>query len=276
MLLLTQSLTAVGFCRAGVLSPPAAVGPYAVDPDSPECRHQRRRATLTMAYRRAVSVVIVSVCRVLRGLSVARSVASQQRRERERYLRERARTSRAKPVEQLEEAEPTVAVWRSRDLPATRTAAMGVPLSEGVSSVFIGAVAYVPVALVTSYAPWNYAVAAVLVVTLSYGLCSRRVVVGPDFVAVRKFGPYRLARAASICSGALAPSQRGGVLTVRTGDGRTMRLRRVEFTNPQVNAALRALLLTSGRKYDAGLMRQLDLPWREDFGHHRYLLDAVQ
>lgn len=153
---------------------------------------------------------------------------------------------------------------------------MGVPLSEGVASVFIGAVAYVPVALLTSYAPWNYVVAAVLVLALSYALCSRRVVVGPDFVAVRKFGPYRLARTASIASGALAPSQRGGVLTVRTGDGRTMRLRRVEFTNPEVNAALRSLLLTSGRRYDAGLMRQLDLPWREDFGHHRYLLDAVQ
>lgn len=133
-----------------------------------------------------------------------------------------------------------------------------------------------PVALVTSYAPWNYVVAVVLVVALSYALCSRRVVVGPDFVAVRKFGPYRLATAGSICSGALGPSQRGGVLVVKTGDGRTMRLRRVEFTNPQVNAALRSLLLSSGRKYDAGLMRQLDLPWREDFGHHRYLLDAVQ
>jgi len=69
----------------------------------------------------------------------------------------------------------------------------------------------------------------------------------------------------------LAPTQRGGLLT---GDGRTMRLRRVEFTNPKINAALRSLLLTSGRKYDTGLMRQLDLPWREDFGHHRYLWAA--
>ena len=201
---------------------------------------------------------------------------ASERRERERYLRERARASRAQPVEEFDRAESTKAVWRSRDLPSSRTASVGVPLSEGVSSVFIGAVAYVPVALVTSYAPWNYAVAAVLVVALSYALCSRRVVVGPDFLAVRKLGPYRLALADSICAGALAPSQRGGVLTLRTGDGRTMRLRRVEFTNPKVNAALRELLLTSGRKYDAGLMRQLDLPWREEFGHHRYLLDAVQ
>ncbi len=203
-------------------------------------------------------------------------MAKSERREREKYLRERARASRAQPVEQLDGAESTQAVWRARDLPSTRTAAVGVPLSEGVSSVFLGAVAYVPVALVTRYAPWNYVVAAVLVAALSYALCSRRVVVGPDFLAVRKFGPYRLALADSICSGALAPSQRGGVLTLRTGDGRTMRLRRVEFTNPKVNAALRSLLLSSGRKYDAGLMRQLDLPWREDFGHHRYLLDAVQ
>ena len=111
---------------------------------------------------------------------------------------------------------------------------------------------------------------------LSYALCSRRVVVGPGFVAVRKFGPYRLALAESITAGALTESQRGGVLKLHTGDGRTMRLRRVEFTHPEVNQALRAFLLTTGRRYDERVMQRLDLPWREDFGHHRYLLDAVQ
>ena len=115
-----------------------------------------------------------------------------------------------------------------------------------------------------------------LVLALSYALCSRRVVVGERFVAVRKFGPYRLATVESITSGALQPGQRGGVFKLRTGDGRTMRLRRVEFSEPGVNAALRDLVLQSGRTYDSGVMLQLELPLRGDFGHHRYLLDAVQ
>jgi hypothetical protein len=114
------------------------------------------------------------------------------------------------------------------------------------------------------------------VVLLSYALWSRRVVVGPDFVAVRKFGPYRVAPAVSIVAGGMRPSSRGGVLVLRTGDGRTMRLRRVEFTSPAVNAELRRILLATGKPYDARVMQMLDLPWREDFGHHRYLLDAVQ
>ncbi|MBC7678588.1 MAG: hypothetical protein H7233_06320, partial [Pseudorhodobacter sp.] len=49
-----------------------------------------------------------------------------------------------------------------------------------------------------------------------------------------------------------------------------------EFSEPGVNAALRDLVLQSGRTYDSGVMLQLELPWRGDFGHHRYLLDAVQ
>ncbi len=61
----------------------------------------------------------------------------------------------------------------------------------------MGAVAYVPVALVAGYASWNYWVAILLVIALSYGLCSRRVVVGLDFVAIR------------YCSG---PSRRGSLI----------------------------------------------------------------
>ena len=205
-----------------------------------------------------------------------RTQASAARRERARALRESARQSRAVASTEPVDAPGSLTVWRARDLPTPRTASVGVPLSEGVSSVFAGAVAYIPVALVTGYASWNYPLALVLVLALSYALCSRRVVVGPGFVAVRKFGPFRLAVADSITSGALQPSQRGGVLKLRTGDGRTMRLRRVEFSDPAVNGALRDLVLKTGRAYDEGVMQHLDLPWRGDFGHHRYLLDAVQ
>ena len=197
------------------------------------------------------------------------------RRERERAYRASARASR-QSKRAVGPAETSLTVWRGKDLPAGQTGSVGVPLSEGVTSVFLGAILYIPVALVTDYAAWNYVVAVVLVVALSYALCSRRVVVGPEFVAVRKFGPYRLATVDSITDGALTDSQRGGVLKLHTGDGNTMRLRRVEFTSPAINAGLRAFLLKTGRRYDEGVMQRLDLPWREDFGHHRYLLDAVQ
>ncbi len=188
-----------------------------------------------------------------------------------------AKASRVRPPPETDpDAEPVTTVWRDRDLPTPRTGMVGVPLGEGISSVFLGAVAYVPVALFSRYAPWNYVVAALAVLLLSYALWSRRVVVGPDFVAVRKFGPYRVAPATGVVAGGMRPSSRGGVLVLRTGDGRTMRLRRVEFTSPAVNAELRRILLASGRPYDERVMQMLDLPWREDFGHHRYLLDAVQ
>lgn len=200
----------------------------------------------------------------------------QERRGQGRARRAAARASRQALVPQVEQAAASSTVWRTRDLPSPRTGLVGVPLSEGVSSVFLGAVLYVPVALVTGYAAWNDAVAALIVAALSYALCSRRVVVGPGFVAVRKFGPYRLASVDAVTSGALTHSQRGGVLVLRTGDGRTMRLRRVEFSSPEINTRLRAFVLRAGRRYDAGVMLLLDLPWREDFGHHRYLLDAVQ
>ena len=201
----------------------------------------------------------------------------RERRRRRAEQLAAAKASRVRPAPTLDpHAPPVTTVWRGSDLPQPRTGMVGVPLAEGVSSVFIGAIAYVPIALVTSYAPWNYVVAALAVVILSYALWSRRVVVGPDFVAVRKLGPYRVAAAESIVEGGMRPSQRGGVLVLRTGDGRTMRLRRVEFTSPAVNAELRRILLATGKPYDARVMQMLDLPWREDFGHHRYLLDAVQ
>jgi hypothetical protein len=208
------------------------------------------------------------------------SLLTETERERRRARATQlaaAKASRLPAAPALDpDAPPVTTVWRESELPEPRTGMVGVPLGEGVSSVFVGAVAYVPVALFTQYAPWNYVVAVLAVLLLSYALWSRRVVVGPGFVAVRKFGPYRVAPAESIVEGGMRPSSRGGVLVLRTGDGRTMRLRRVEFTAPAVNAELRRILLASGRPYDERVMQMLDLPWREDFGHHRYLLDAVQ
>lgn len=205
---------------------------------------------------------------------------SESERERRRKRAEqlaRAKASRvAAPLPLDPDAPPVHSVWPGRDLPQPRTGMVGVPMVEGVSSVFIGAVLYIPVALVSHYAFRNYPVALVAVLVLSYALWSRRVVVGPDFVAVRKFGPYRVAAATSIVAGGMVASTRGGVLVLRTGDGQSMRLRRVEYTSPAVNTELRSILLAGDRPYDQHVMMLLELPWREDFGHHRYLLDAVQ
>lgn len=199
------------------------------------------------------------------------------RRERRRHRIASAKASREVPGPLLDpQAPPVVTVWRTRSLPAPITGRQGVPFIEGVTSVFAGSLLYIPVALVTKYSAWNYLVATVLVLLLSYALCSRQVVIGTEFLAVRKLGPYRLASAASIVQGALLPSQRGGVLKIHTGDGRTMRLRRIEFTQPEMNAQLRKLLLGIDKPYDAGVMQLLDLPWRAEFGHQRYLLDAIQ
>ena len=208
------------------------------------------------------------------------ALLTETERERRRVRAEQLAAAKASrlpaPAPVKPEAAASQTVWRGRDLPQPRTGMVGVPLVEGVSSVFLGSLLYIPVALFTGYAAWNYAVAALAVVTLSYALWSRRVVVGPEFVAVRKFGPYRLAPAEAIVAGGMRPSSRGGVLVLRTGDGRTMRLRRVEYLSPAVNAELRRILLAGDTPYDDRVMTMLDLPWREDFGHHRYLLDAVQ
>jgi hypothetical protein len=210
-------------------------------------------------------------------VSTSASSPPLDRRARRRAQVASAKASRAVPGHALDPAAPPVlTVWRSKDLPVSRTGECGVPLVEGITSVFAGSLLYIPIALVSGYSIWNYPIAAFLVIALSYALWSRRVVVGPGFVAVRKFGPYRLALRDSIVEGAMQPSQHGGVLTLHTGDGRTMRLRRIEFTQPDVNAALRQILLSTGKPYDAGVMQLLDLPWRADFGHQRYLLDAVQ
>ncbi len=211
-------------------------------------------------------------------MSVIKLTETERARRRKRAEQlASARASRvAAPSPVDPDAPPVTTSWRTSELPEPRTGMVGVPLAEGVSSVFLGALLYVPVALFTQYAPWNYVVALLLVVALSYALWSRRVVVGPDFLAVRKLGPYRVARDESIVAGGMRPSTRGGVLVVRTGDGRTMRLRRAEYLSPAVNTALRTILARDGRPVAPGALALLDMTYRDDLAGSRYLLDAVQ
>lgn len=204
--------------------------------------------------------------------------AERERRSKHAHQRAAARASRmpAPPPALNPDVPAVMTVWRTKDLPMPRSGMVGVPLAEGVSSVFLGSIIYIPIALVTQYAPWNYLVAAVAVVLLSYALWSRRVVVGPDFVAIRKFGPYRVAKAESIVAGGMRPSSRGGVLVLRTGDGKTMRLRRAEYLSPAVNEELRRILIASDKPVEPGVLALLDMAYRDDLTGSRYLLDAVQ
>jgi hypothetical protein len=52
-------------------------------------------------------------------------------------------------------------------------------------------------------------------------------------------------------------------------------LRRVEFSHPEVNRNLRTLMLRTGKHYDAGSCSGWICLGARTFGHHRYLLDAV-
>ena len=79
------------------------------------------------------------------GAMALRTEAQRRRREAARVLRERAAASRAVPQEEPVLAAGTSTVWRSSELPTAQTAQAGVPLSEGITSVFLGAVLYIPV-----------------------------------------------------------------------------------------------------------------------------------
>jgi hypothetical protein len=173
-------------------------------------------------------------------------------------------------------ATPTTGrTWLQSRLPEPVRAKAGVPVSESVSSCTAAALLFVPLGLFVGAGPALVA-GAVVVGLLAYVLWARRVVVGDTYVAVRQLGRYHVASVDHVKHLQLKPTQRGGVLCVHTDDGRCMRLRRVELTDPQVNAALRALWTRAGGTHDEQVAALLGLPHEERRIRHRYLADAVQ
>lgn len=170
------------------------------------------------------------------------------------------------------DAPPAHAVtWTRGGLPGAVVASAGVPVSEAVVSVTAVVLPFVPLWLWTERAPWGFALAAVAAAALSYVLWARRVAVGEDFLAVRQLGRWHVSRADAFSEVRLAPTQHGGTLKVHTDDGRQMRLRRVEYTDPAVNAALHDLCERGQTRCDDAVRELLALarPARP-----RFLADA--
>lgn len=166
--------------------------------------------------------------------------------------------------------------WTQAGLPNPPVAKAGVPFAESAMSLAIVVLLFVPVAVVSGFALGAFLAAGVAVLVTSYLLWARRVVVGERYVAVRQVGRYHIADLDHVRHLQLAPSRKGGVLRLHTDDGRMMRLRRVEVTRPEINAALRAWSGIGQGTHDRHVAELLDLPHDEHRLRHRYLADAVQ
>ncbi len=174
-------------------------------------------------------------------------------------------------------AVPTTAVtWTRGGLPSYPKATAGVPLGESLISVLVVVLLFVPPAIATGFSPLCLVSAVVSLVVLSMVLWARRVVVGADFVAVRQLGRYHVANADHVRHIELRPSAHGGVLCLHTDDGRSMRLRRVEVAQPEINEALRTMATLGGGTRDTHVEELLKLTHDQQRIRHRYLADAVQ
>ena len=161
--------------------------------------------------------------------------------------------------------------WTRAGLPGPVVASAGVPVSESVTSVTLVVLAFVPLWLWTERAAWGFALAALAAAGLSYVLWARRVAVGADFLAVRQLGRYHVSRADAFRDVRLAPTQHGGTVRVQTDDGRCMRLRRAEYTDPAVNTALRGLCEGGQATCDDAVTELLAMPQPS---RPRFLADA--
>jgi hypothetical protein len=136
-------------------------------------------------------------------------------------------------------------VWRRAKLPSPPRAVTGLTRAEIVVFVLLVPLIFAPVFLATRSNPIPIAICAVLTAGMSYLVWARRVVVGNDYLAIRQLGRYHVATIGHVTHWRVRPSQRGGVVVVMTDDERQMRIRHAEVTNPDVNAALHALLARS-------------------------------
>jgi hypothetical protein len=134
---------------------------------------------------------------------------------------------------------------------------------------------FAPVFLWTRTNPIPIALCAVLTAGMAYLVWARRVVVGDDYLAMRQLGRYHVATIGHVTHWRVRPSQRGGVVVVLTDDEREMRVRHAEVTNPDVNAALHALLARSDSPPMAAIQHLLNV---EDSLHtrHRFIADMYQ
>ncbi len=166
--------------------------------------------------------------------------------------------------------------WTRGGMPGPVRASARVPLSEALASLFVVALLFVPVAVWTQGAAWVPVTAAAALLVAGYLLWARRVLVGDGYVAVRQVGRFHIATADHVRHLELRPSPHGGVLCLHTDDGRCMRLRRCEVSQPDINAALRLLAGTVDGTRDPRVEHLLGLEHAASRIRHRYLADAVR
>jgi hypothetical protein len=166
-------------------------------------------------------------------------------------------------------------VWRRSKLPSPPRAITGLTRAEIVVFVLLVPLVFAPVFLATRTNPIPIAICAVLTAGMIFLVWARRVVVGDDYLAIRQFGRYHVATIGHVTKWRVRPSQRGGVVVVLTDDERQMRVRHAEVTNPDVNAALHALLARSDSPATAAIQHLLNV---EDSLHSRsrFIADMYQ
>lgn len=133
-----------------------------------------------------------------------------------------------------------------RGLPGDVRASVRVPWVEAATYLALVPAAFVPVLLATSAAAPALLALAGATGGVAAALAVQRVVVGDDYVAVRRLRRYRVVPASAVTAVRARPSQRGGSVSIEVAAGRPLRLRHVEAADPATNAALCRLAAAHG------------------------------
>jgi hypothetical protein len=128
-----------------------------------------------------------------------------------------------------------------RGLPGPMRAQVRVPSAETAVYLTLVPLAFLPLLLATVAAVPTLAALAATTGAVATLLAVQRIVVGDDYVAVRRLHGYRVVPAAAITAIRARPSQRGGTMRIDVVNARPLRLRHVEAAHPAVNTALHRL-----------------------------------
>jgi hypothetical protein len=152
----------------------------------------------------------------------------------------------------------TARTWRRSALPGAAVATARARPGEVAAAMLVVLLLAVPVLVWTHLAAGAFVALAVALAAVTYLASARRVVVGDDYVAVRRLGRYSVAHADHVRHLELRAMQ-GGVLCLHTDDGRFVRLRRVELEQPGIADGLKSLAGCSDSTRDSRVCALLDL-----------------
>lgn len=146
-------------------------------------------------------------------------------------------------------APPTTShTWVRAQLPPERASAGAGPV-EKLGVLFVVCFCWLPVVVIDgSLTSWILAGLTLAGTDLLLRL--PRVVVGEDYVAVRRTGRFHVAHLDHTTHLELRPNEHGGSLRVHTNDGHFLAIRRTELARPRVSAALKAFVGLGLHTYD--------------------------